>query len=248
MSTFWIALAALAVVPDAGSTPPGTSTPLAVVQQESLVPPRTGAELRDAVRAAMRRWGRPDGKQSDLAAREFLVLYDELQADDQISRGQRDELLTKVRSRLQKLAEQIGKRVAVEKRLAKSQRPESVIAAVANHGVLAQMGPWGPPDQRAGAPLAGRGFGLPGLGGPGLAGGMMGGGPLGGGGGQFGDDYGPQLVDLIQQVIAPQTWDVNGGLGTAYYWRPGRALVIRQTGGVHDQLGDLLEQLGRAGR
>ena len=246
MSTFWIALAALAVVPDAGSTPAGTSTPPALMQQESLVPPRTGTELRDAVRAAMRRWARPDGKQSDLAAREFLVLYEELQADDVLSRGQRDELLAKVRSRLQKLAEQIGKRVAVEKRLAKSRRPESVVAATqrvpANHGVLAQMGPWGPPGG-----LAGRGFGLPGLGGPGPAGGMMGGGPLGGPG-QFSDDYGPELVELIQQTIAPQTWDVNGGLGTAYYWRPGRALVIRQTGNVHDQLGDLLEQLGRAGR
>jgi hypothetical protein len=247
MSTFWIALAALAVVPDAGSIPPGTSTPPALVQQDSLVPPRTGAELRDAVRAAMRRWARPDGKQADLAAREFLVLYDELQADDVLSRGQREELLTKVRSRLQNLAEQIGKRVAVEKRLAKTERPESVVAAAANHGALAQMGPWGLPGG-----LAGRGFGLPGLGGPGFggpgpAGGMMGGGPLGGGG-QASDDYGPQLVELIQQTIAPQTWDVNGGLGTAYYWRPGRALVIRQTGGVHDQLGDLLEQLGRAGR
>jgi hypothetical protein len=242
MSTFWIALAALAVVPDAGSTPADTLTPSALVQHESLVPRRTGAELRDAVRAAMRRWARPDGKQADLAAREFLVLYDELQADGELSRGQRDELLTKVRSRLQKLAEQIGKRVAVEKRLAKTERPESVVAAAANHGVLAQMGPWGPPGG-----FAGRGFGLPGLGGPGPAGGMMGGGPLGGGG-QFSDDYGPQLVELIQQTIAPQTWDVNGGLGTAYYWRPGRALVIRQTGNVHDQLTDLLEQLGRAGR
>jgi hypothetical protein len=76
---------------------------------------------------------------------------------------------------------------------------------------------------------------------------MMGGGPLGGPG-QFSDDYGPELVELIQQTIAPQTWDVNGGLGSAYYWRPGRALVIRQTGNVHDQLGGLLEQLGRAGR
>jgi len=242
MSTFWVALAALAVVPDAGSTPAGTSTSPAAAEQELLVPRRTGAELRDTVRATMRRWARPDGKQADLAAREFLVLYEELQADGELSRGQRDELLAKVRSRLQKLAEQIGKRVAVEKRLAKTERPESVVAAVANHGVLAQMGPWGPPGG-----LAGRGFGLPGLGGPGPAGGMMGGGPLGGGG-QFSDDYGPQLVELIQQTIAPQTWDVNGGLGTAYYWRPGRALVIRQTGGVHDQLGDLLEQLGRAGR
>ncbi len=83
------------------------------------------------------------------------------------------------------------------------------------------------------------GFAGAGFGGPGMSGGMM------GGGGPYGFDHGPELVDLIQQTISPQTWDVNGGPGVIYYWRPGRAMVIRQTGEVHRQIGGLLEQMGR---
>ena len=74
---------------------------------------------------------------------------------------------------------------------------------------------------------------------------MMGGGAFGG---QANNDYGEELVDLIQKTIAPSTWDVNGGLGSIYYWRPCRAMIIRQTGDVHDQIGGVLQQLGKAGR
>ncbi|MHC4181294.1 MAG: hypothetical protein ACYSWU_27675, partial [Planctomycetota bacterium] len=118
--------------------------------------------------------------------------------------------------------------------------------------VLAQVGGFGRPGGFGGGfgrqgGFAMPGFGGGGFGGPGMGGGMMGGGPFGAAG-QNSFDHGQELVDLIQQTIAPQTWDVNGGLGSIYYWRPGRALVIRQTGEVHDQVGGLLEQFGRMGR
>ena len=61
-------------------------------------------------------------------------------------------------------------------------------------------------------------------------------------------DHGEQLVELIQTVIRPETWDVNGGTGTIYYWYPGRALVIRQMDEVHEEIADVLGQLRRAGR
>jgi hypothetical protein len=234
--SLWIAVVALAVVPGDGSSLADAPTPSVVAQQQPLVPPRNGRELQDAVRAAMRRWARVSGKEADLAARDFLALYHELQADDQLARAQRQDLGTKVRSRLLKLSEQIKKRVAVEKRLAKNRQPESVDAA-ATGGVLAQVGGFG----RQG------GFAMPGFGRPAVGGGMMGGGPFGGGG-QYSYDHGQELVELIQQIIAPHTWDVNGGLGSIYYWRPHRALIIRQTGEVHDQIGGVLEQLNRAGR
>jgi hypothetical protein len=48
------------------------------------------------------------------------------------------------------------------------------------------------------------------------------------------------LIDLIQQTIAPESWDVNGGKGSIRYWRPGLALVIRNTGEVHEQVGGAL--------
>ena len=89
------------------------------------------------------------------------------------------------------------------------------------------------------------------LGGPGaaLAGGIRGGGvalPGAAGGGAV-EDYGEELVELIQQVIAPQSWDVNGGPGVAFYFRPLRVLVIRQTAEIHGRLGDVVGQLRQAG-
>lgn len=56
-------------------------------------------------------------------------------------------------------------------------------------------------------------------------------------------DYGEELVELIQKVIAPDTWDVVGGRGVIRYWAPGAALVVTQSGDVHDQLRDLLRDL-----
>jgi hypothetical protein len=58
-------------------------------------------------------------------------------------------------------------------------------------------------------------------------------------------DGGQDLVELIQRTIAPSTWDVNGGPGTIRYWRPGAALVIRQTTEVHEDISDFVRQLQR---
>lgn len=52
------------------------------------------------------------------------------------------------------------------------------------------------------------------------------------------------LIDLIQNTIAPESWDVNGGRGTIVYWEPGFALVVRQTEGVHEEIGGVLRGLG----
>ena len=67
-----------------------------------------------------------------------------------------------------------------------------------------------------------------------------------GGNAQKPADHGQELVDLIQSIIAPQTWDTAGGSGSIRYWAPGGALIINQTGEVHDQNGDVLKQLRRA--
>jgi hypothetical protein len=54
------------------------------------------------------------------------------------------------------------------------------------------------------------------------------------------NDYGDELVELIQTTIAPTTWDVNGGVGTIRYFRNLRVLVVRQTDETHEALGGLL--------
>ena len=59
-------------------------------------------------------------------------------------------------------------------------------------------------------------------------------------------DNGQVLVDLIQNVICPKSWDVNGGACTISYWQQQHAIVVRATDDVHGQISDALEQLNRA--
>jgi len=235
MAPLWVAALALALGPaDATATTASPPSPPAPAAERPAATPPAGKELEltAAVRAALRRWVRPSDSQADQAAREFLALYRQLQQDKQLGPATREQLRQTVRTRLAHLADQISRRAAREQReAARSQAAKSV-----------KM----PPDraddmaQRAGPGLAGPGFGGPGFAGPGLPGGAAGPGQNA--------DYGLQLVDLIQRTIAPSTWDVNGGPGTIYYWRPARALVIRQTDEVHGRIGDALQQLQRAGR
>jgi hypothetical protein len=62
-------------------------------------------------------------------------------------------------------------------------------------------------------------------------------------GGAAVQDYGKELVALIQHVIAPDTWDVVGGNGVIMYYQPLHVLVIRQTDDVHEQIGGGFQQL-----
>lgn len=64
-------------------------------------------------------------------------------------------------------------------------------------------------------------------------------------GGQL-PDFGPELADLIQQVIDPDFWDVNGGPGTIVYYQPLKALVVSATIEVHERLAGVAGQLRAA--
>jgi hypothetical protein len=57
------------------------------------------------------------------------------------------------------------------------------------------------------------------------------------------DDLSDELIELIKDAIAPDTWDVRGGEGTIQYYRPNPALIIRQTSEVHGNVGDVLGQV-----
>jgi len=61
------------------------------------------------------------------------------------------------------------------------------------------------------------------------------------------NDHAQELIDLIQRTISPNFWDVAGGPGSMFYYRPLMALVVRATSEVHDDLGGLLGALRRAG-
>lgn len=220
-------VAALAVAPVESAAAAVSEVP-ATVAEEPIIPFRTGRELREAARQSLRRWARPEDDQLQLAAKDLLVIFRELQADTELPVSLREPLQGKVRGRLAALARRLRYQAAVKHRLAREDHPGDV-DAVGDRQPLAQFG--------AGFP---GGMGMQPAGG---------GGPLMGMGGQGqNDDHGEQLVDLIQTTIRPNTWERVGGPGSIYYWRPGRAIVVRQMGDVHDEIGDVLRQLNRAGR
>ena len=226
MSALLIAVLALTAPPSEGTevlavTPPAATPPVAVPAEKPRTVSRSGSELRDAVRDALPRWARPTDAEADRAACEFLMLYQELNRDDQLSAAQREYFITKVRSRLLRLCEQIAKRVAIEKRLAKAKDAEAAGTPEGKSDSMSQ-GVVPPAPQEAAGMFGGGAMQVP--------------------------VHGQVLVDLIQTTVAPNTWDINGGPGSIYYWYPGRAIVVRQMGEVHGQITDLLEQMGRMGR
>ncbi len=185
---------------------------------------RTGRKLLAAVRESLARLVDPKNEQLEAAVEELLYVYQELREDSEMAGSQREYYSKKVAYRLEQLSLELKKRIARNKRLGKSKPPERV----RGHGEVAEnLGQQAAPA--GGAPMTPNGSGMVGR------------------RRAPNDDYGQQLVDLIQKTIAPSTWDVHGGLGVIYYWRPGRALVVRQTGEVHEQMGDALDQLRRAG-
>jgi hypothetical protein len=230
MSPILFAILALSGSPGDDPAVAATPSPAAQPAQQSPSPsgkqapsPRAGAELREAVHAALRHWAQPSDQQADAAAREFLALYKDLQVDKQLSSSQREYLTGKTRMRLEQLSQQISKRIARQKRLAQSEAAKPAQDA-ANGDSLNSPGGAGPTASAVASTT-----------------------PAGALGGAGAGDAGQDLVDLIQTVIRPASWDVNGGNGSIYYWYPGKALVIRQTGEIHGEIYDVLEQLRRAG-
>ena len=186
---------------------------------------RSGRELLAAVRESLARLADPKNEQLEAAVEELLYVYQELREDSEMAGSQREYYSKKVAYRLEQLSLELKKRIARNKRLGKPKPPERVRG---HEQVAENLGQQvGQANGAAAVPNGG----------------------LAGGAGRRApnDDYGQQLVDLIQKTVAPSTWDVHGGLGVIYYWRPGRALVVRQTGEVHDQMGNTLDQLRRAG-
>jgi general secretion pathway protein D len=53
------------------------------------------------------------------------------------------------------------------------------------------------------------------------------------------------LIDLIQNTVAPQTWNTVGGQGAIQPFATNLSLVISQTQEVHEEIADLLVQLRR---
>ncbi len=188
---------------------------------------RTGMELVRAFNATMRRYAGAEEDEAPAAARAMLRLYEELRRDTELAESRKKTMGVRLRARLAQLADTMEK----------DNRNGKAPASVDLRDRQTAMG------QIGGGFGGGNRFGG-GFGGAGFQGGFGAGNVLG----NPNDDHGPELVDLIQKTIAPASWDVMGGRGSIYYWRPGRAIVVRQTDEVHGQLNGMLRQLERAGR
>ena len=66
-------------------------------------------------------------------------------------------------------------------------------------------------------------------------------------GGNAVDDHGPELVELIETVIVPNSWEKNGGFGSIIYYAPLRVIVVRTTGDIHGNVGNVIGNLRAAG-
>jgi hypothetical protein len=61
-------------------------------------------------------------------------------------------------------------------------------------------------------------------------------------------DFGPELVELIEAVISPATWRINGGTSAIVYYSPLHVLVVSAPDEVHAQVAGVLRQLQAAQR
>jgi len=205
--------------------PPSASATPAVASKAATAAPattaaRSGRELSEAAHAALRHWAKATDQEADAAARELLGIYREILQDTGMARAQRESLRLTVRGRLDQLCTQIGKRVAKKEAATKPNNAVKSVAVDKDKTILAGMGvPAGGGAAGAGGTAAGQNASA---------------------------DGGQQLVDLIQTVICPKSWDINGGPCTIYYWQQQHAIVVRGTGDVHDAISDTLEQLDRA--
>jgi hypothetical protein len=231
MLAYWVVALALAGSPGdkSASAAQATTESSSVAEQKAAPAPRTGRELETAARAALKKWAHPKDAETGTAAREFLKLYEELRQDTGLAPKVRTDLGRQVRLRLKNLATQITKA------LAKQSREKAGPKSVAKGKEEAVMAQWGAGVNRGGM----------------MGGGMMGGGMPGGamqGGAPANDDYGPDLVDLIQKTVYKDIWDVNNGPATIHYWRQGRALIVTAPDEVHEALQDTVQQMERMNR
>jgi hypothetical protein len=238
MSVAWILLVAVTgAAPSDTNRPTAASSTAPAAKQASA--DRSARELRHAVADALRR---ANAKRADYPATvaELVELFKELGKDQRLTPQERQRLGVEVRSRLLRFVTQFQHEIGRDTQRADSQVGAAAGAASDDLNRLVDLiqNTVGPQDwvlaQRIGGPA-----------GAGQAGGGVG--AQAGGGTNSGSALdqqaaanGQALVELIQDTIAPNSWDLRGGPGSIVYFNPLRCLVVRQTGEGHDALSDLL--------
>jgi hypothetical protein len=240
MSVIWVLLlAATGAAPaqsSAGGTAEATSGPAAPKTVATQPAAKSAKDLRQAVTDGLRHANSAKPADRQAAVTALVDVFKELGRDQRLPAKERQRLGAEIRSRLLRFATQFRHDLAHS-----GQRPADSRAGAAGGPGVEGLNDLvdliektiGPDDwvlaQRIGGPA-----GLPGAAAGGQAGGAY------GGIDQQTEANGQALVDLIENTVAPDSWDVRGGPGTIIYYNPLRALVIRQTGEGHDNIGDVL--------
>lgn len=229
MSAIVLVAFAIAATPDAGPAPEATA---ARYTTQPSTTPTSRIEWESAITEALRDQALADEMEQPRAVVQVMALHQAILQDDQLSPADRGRLRRKLRQRLLRVSEELAKDLAhrktkvetVTRRAKIEARPEKLKKIETDIAVLAQ---WADVLAQVG--------GIAGPGGP--AAGQR----------QQDLDHGEDLVELIQRVIAPNTWDVAGGPSSIVYFRGQRMLVISTTTEVHHKLAGLVNQLRRAG-
>ena len=142
-----------------------------------------------------------------------------------------NDLGQQVRLRLQTVRNRVERRIPEKKSLAKKSPKPTTVASSTENRVLAQQVP---PAGAAGAQRNAVGQGMAVAVASNVA--------------ARPTDFGPELVELIEAVVSPATWRINGGNGAIVYYSPLHVLVVSAPDDVHAQVGRALQQLNAAQR
>lgn len=234
MTGFILAACVMAAPPVQATTSASTEVASLAETAELKAPQRSLKEWRDAVQQALKDQASAKPLSQPAAVMKLVQLYRELLVVGQLNSGEDKRLRMLVRGRLLRLREEVPQEVrlrlayvkSAEEKAAREKQPALLDRVKDDRAVLAQwkgvLAQFRDPGQAGGA---------------------------GGGraGGANRDDDGQELADLIQAVISPDFWDVNGGPGAIVYFQSQHALVVRATTQTHEDVANLLEALRRAG-
>ncbi len=233
MSALLISVLALTAAPDRGQLPADSLANQSAPEAEVARKPH---ETRNAIRDTMRREAQTkDPAERERAIRELAKLLTEVRRDTQLTQDEQKRLHALLWSRLTRIKNELKAKMKREARAARRAGgpagDDDVILAA--------------PENQQLAAVVSQQFSLASqlTGGPGAV--VVRSGEAFGGGSS--PDHGEVLVELIESTIAPDTWESAGGHGSIYYFYPLQCLVIRQTGEIHGNAGDLLDGLRRAG-
>ena len=189
---------------------------------------RPAHEFRRAVHDALRQQATTSGAEQEAAVHELLALYREVHASTQFSEPAQRQLTSLVHNRLQRIQR------ALQKDAEEPAGPDKPSVPPAQRALLAQIPGIRAAQNPPAAPAAGN---LPGQrNAPNQAGGA----------GDFNAATArnaQNLIELIETTIAPKSWQSAGGLGTIMYFAPSQVLVVRQTDGIHTQVGGAIQRL-----